>query len=76
MCYGLESSLADDWSADWDDLGAASRQDFRESCQEDWESLRAGLETREIQSALEQCQDAATEVQDLSCDSLRAMLLD
>ena len=66
----------EDWSASWDDLGAASRQDFRSSCQEDWDSLRAGLESRETQQALAQCEDATAEVQELSCESLRAMLLD
>ncbi len=70
------SACMADWSADWDELGAASRQDFRETCVEDWGGLRAELETREIQQALDRCEDATAEVRQLSCDSLRALLLD
>ncbi len=69
------SACLEDWSAEWDDLGAASRQDFRQTCEDDWQGLRAELEAREIQQALAQCEDASATVRDLSCDSLRAMLL-
>ena len=66
----------DGWNADWEDLGASSRTDFRSQCDDDWQSLRAGLEAREVQRAREQCEAAVDEAEDLSCDAWRALYLE
>jgi hypothetical protein len=62
-----------DWSADWSDLGASSKTDFRERCQETWKRNAAGLESRELEEALLQCETLQDEVLDLDCDTLRAI---
>ncbi len=66
----------DGWNAEWEDLGASSRTDFRAQCDEDWRSLRAELEAREVRRAKEQCELAVDEAATLSCDAWRAMYLE
>ena len=62
-----------DWSADWSDLGASSKTDFRERCQETWKRNSSSLESRELEEALLQCVILQDGVLDLDCDTLRAI---
>lgn len=62
-----------DWSADWSDLGASSKTDFRERCQETWKRNSSSLESRELEEALLQCAILQDGVLDLDCDTLRAI---
>jgi len=64
------------WNADWEDLDATSRADFRSQCEEDWQALRAELEAREVKRAKEQCDAAVDEAGELSCDAWRALYLE
>jgi hypothetical protein len=62
-----------DWSADWSDLGASSKTDFRQRCQETWQRNSATLESRELEEALQQCETLQDGVLNLDCDTLRAI---
>jgi hypothetical protein len=66
----------DEWSADWSDLGANSRQDFQTQCVDDMDTLEASLERREWQEVRDDCQQVANTVGELDCDALRALYLD
>jgi hypothetical protein len=59
-------------------MGASSRRDFRLSCRNRWVSLRAELEPRELDDALDQCEETIGELEDMlddgsTCDELRAL---
>ena len=74
------SECEEQWPADWDDLGAEIAYVFEETCSDDWLELRAELEPRELQDALEQCDEGlkalrkARKTQD-ECNDLRALYL-
>ena len=77
-CASSTARLAeclDDWSASWEDLGASSRQDFRQNCQNDWSLSSPSLESREQQPALAACQELEDELAAVSCDELEAIYL-
>ena len=63
----------DGWSLTWQDLGATSRADFRENCQDAWDLAQADLETRQSDAADEACEVVSQDVTSLSCDELRAL---
>jgi hypothetical protein len=69
------------WPATWEDLDATSKLEFQLACRQDWDQVRADLEPRQLDDALEQCELALDELaamrQDGSvCDQLRAIYLD
>ena len=74
------SECEEQWPADWDDLGADDPDAFEQMCSDDWLELRAELEPRELQDALEQCDEGlkvlrkARRTQD-ECNDLRALYL-
>jgi hypothetical protein len=68
----------DAWPADWADLDAESRSDFEAQCQNRWRQVRADLEPRELEDALDQCSEAlddlaARNAAGTVCDELRAL---
>ena len=68
--------MADDdagWYADWADLGAENRREHREACQNRWNRTAASLEARELEQALEMCASALEELDQIDCDTLRAL---
>jgi hypothetical protein len=56
-------------------LGASSKTNFRERCQETWQRNAATLESRELEEALLQCETIQNEVLELDCDTLRALYM-
>ena len=70
----------EEWPTDWGEVDASSRADFRRSCQDDWSSVRADLEPRELDDGLDQCADSSRSLARMrrsrsSCDQLRALYL-
>lgn len=70
----------DEWPVGWEAFDATSAADFRSQCRESWAATRADLEPRELEDALDQCQESVDILADLrddgsACDALRAMLL-
>jgi hypothetical protein len=80
LCIRTTTRLAqclEQWSASWEDLGADDRVGFREQCENDWARTRADLEPREVNLAVDACDegvDLLLETQ--GCDELRALYLD
>ncbi len=69
-----------EWPADWQDLDATGRRAWVTSCRNGWSEVRADLEPRELDDALDQCgetQDALDELdaRGETCDVLRALYL-
>ncbi|MFN7142716.1 MAG: hypothetical protein ACK4YP_03000 [Myxococcota bacterium] len=80
LCVDVALALDEcrpEWGLTWEALGAESRVDWRTRCQNDWDVVRADLETREVPAAEDQCIDAAADLanlgDDTSCDVLRAL---
>ena len=69
------SDCLDEWSADWSDLGAENRAGFRQQCQNSWSQTSVDLEVRELEDALDLCENLVTDVTDTTCDELRAIYL-
>jgi len=70
----------DEWPTDWGEVDAGSRAEFRRSCQDDWSTVRADLEPRELDDGLDQCADSSRALTRMgrsrtSCDQLRALYL-
>ena len=67
----------EDWPATWSDIGATSRQDFSDSCRNQWAAERSVLEPRALDDAYEQCEEATTYLFDNTqrCDQVRAIYL-
>jgi hypothetical protein len=66
------------YSASWEDLDADSKADFDTQCQNLWRQERAELEPRELEDALNQCDEAMDALFELNasgevCDQLRAI---
>ena len=62
-------------SVTWEDLGADSQLSFRQECQDGWEDASAGLESREVQQALDTCLLIVEDADTLSCEEWRALYL-
>lgn len=65
----------------WDDFDASSKANFRLRCVNRWGEVRSNLESRELEDAREQCQEARQELtqrvsEDAECDLLRAMYVE
>lgn len=67
----------EDWPATWSDIGAASRQEFSDSCRNQWAAERSTLEPRALDDAYEQCEESTTYLSGNTqrCDQLRAIYL-
>ena len=61
------------WYADWADLGAESRREHREACQNSWNRTAAFLEARELEQALDMCASALDDLDGMNCNTLRAL---
>jgi hypothetical protein len=73
-------SCLDEWPTDWGEVDADSRVDFRKTCQDEWSSVRADLEPRELDDGLDQCEDSSLALDRMgrsrtTCDQLRALYL-
>ena len=85
LCVRTASSLnrcLSTWEpADWEMLDAENQGAFLETCQSRWSEVRSSLESRELQDALEQCDEALTAINEMgedgtTCDQLRALYID
>ncbi len=70
----------EDWPTDWGEVDAANRAAFRRTCQDEWSSVRADLEPRELDDGLDQCDDSSAALSRMArdrtaCDELRALYL-
>lgn len=81
-CQTLCASVArrldacrEEWGATWEDLGAVSRADLRQTCQDELDIERGDWPARQIPEADAQCEDAAADLAAVSCDGLRALYL-
>ena len=67
------------WGAEWEALNATGQLAFQNACNEEWSTVRATLEVRELEDALVQCEAAQLGLEsmgDSTCDQLRAIYLD
>lgn len=64
-----------EWGATWEDLGAVSRADLRQTCQDEWDITRGEIPTRQIPEAQDACDAATSDLANASCDELRALYL-
>ena len=70
----------DEWPTDWGEVDAATRAEFRRTCQDDWSAVRSELEPRELDDGLDQCSDTSQALNRMgrsrtTCDQLRALYL-
>ena len=81
LCTRTSNRLSDclaSFPATWEDLDAVSKADFDTQCQNLWRQERADLEPRELEDALDQCDEALAALAELNasgalCDELRAI---
>jgi len=84
LCSNTATELnacMDDWPADWSDLDAGSASQFARFCDNQWSDVRNDLEPRELDDALDQCEETNDTLATLasdgeSCDVLRALYLE
>ncbi len=80
LCIRTTARLAqclEQWSASWEDLGADGRVGFREQCENNWARTRADLEPREVNLAVDACDEAVDLLLETQgCDELRALYLE
>ncbi len=70
-----------DWSLDWEDFDAASREDFQDRCSNRWGEVRSNLVARELEDARGQCREARSALSTAQedeevCDLMRATYID
>jgi len=75
----LEECL-DEWPATWDDLDAVNLNTFQSSCRTRWSEVQSSLEARELEDALQQCDEALDDLSTMEdeetvCDQLRAIYI-
>ena len=74
----------DVWPVGWEELDATGARRFETQCQNRWAVVRADLEPRELQDALDQCEEtqdaidalAASDEPGALCDEVRALYVD
>ena len=84
LCVQTTSLMAtcmEDWPMTWEDLGADNRRTFRRACLNQWAETRASSEPRELDDALEQCDETLVDYDTLRqsgelCAALRALYAD
>ncbi|HHO51088.1 MAG TPA: hypothetical protein ENK18_09525 [Deltaproteobacteria bacterium] len=57
----------------WVDLGALSRADFVDTCQQQWDRERLSLSASDRSVALKECDDTQAAVDALSCQEIIAL---
>lgn len=83
LCRQTSFSLRrciDEWPITWDDLDANGRNAFQNACSTRWEQTTSALEARELEDALEQCNETMTLLNEMKrdgtlCDQLRAIYI-
>ena len=82
QCYALCGTTAnavggclDEWGVTWEYFGASKQKEWGDTCRSDWETEKATLEPRQVQSAQDECAAAAAELATPDCDELRALYL-
>ena len=85
LCVATGRKLQQCFEADlgdalWSDLDATSRSGFVSACQQRWSAVRADLEPRVLEDALDQCEEAGFDMDQMeregtTCDQLRALYL-
>jgi hypothetical protein len=85
LCVRTATSLSrciQTWEpADWEMLDAESQSSFQDACESRWSEVRSLLESRELEDALEQCDEALTALNEMgedgtTCDQLRAIYIE
>ena len=84
LCVQTTNVLAtcmDDWPIGWEELGSPNRRLFRRACLNQWAEVRSTSEPRELDNALEQCDETLTDFDELRqtgelCAALRALYVD
>ena len=85
LCVRTASSLnrcLATWEpADWEMLDAENQGSFLEACQRRWSEVRSSLESRELEDALAQCEEALKAIDEMgedgtTCDQLRAIYIE
>ena len=69
-----------DWPAGWEDIDATGKRAFTLGCTNRWSEVRSSLEPRELDDALEQCDETLTAIDGMdadgsTCDTLRALYI-
>ncbi len=83
LCGTVASRLdacIEEWPTEWQALDSTGRAAYRRECQATWASVRSDLEPRELNDALQQCEEASVALTRMSrsestCDQLRALYL-
>ncbi|MEL6343419.1 MAG: hypothetical protein AAFV53_09810 [Myxococcota bacterium] len=84
LCTQTSDAIRDclsEWPSTWDDLDATNYSTFRSSCRTRWSRVQADLESREIEDALEQCDETLSALNTMQadetvCDQLRAIYIE
>jgi hypothetical protein len=85
LCVRTASSLSrciQTWEpVDWEMLDAENQSSFQEACESRWSEVRSLLESRELEDALQQCDEALTAIDEMgedgtTCDQLRALYIE
>ena len=68
------------WPVTFDELEATDRLGFQQECQRQWATVRSGLEPREFNDALDQCDESLDALERMrvdgtSCAELRTLYL-
>ena len=83
LCFQTSLALQEclqEWPATWEDFNTTSRATFQNTCAVQWVQTQSGLEARELDDALQQCQETVLLLDEMSaadqlCDQLRAIYL-
>ena len=83
LCTTVASRLdacIEEWPSEWQAHDSTGRAAYRRECQATWASVRSDLEPRELNDALQQCEEASVALTRMSrsestCDQLRALYL-
>ena len=76
LCLDATTAMAGclgEWGYTWEDLGAASKADYRSTCLEQWDTTRVTLETRQVSEAQDRCTAADSDLDTLSCAEIWAL---
>jgi len=84
LCAETSTALREcvsQWPATWDDLDATGRVNFQNTCTTTWSQTQSSLEARELEDALEQCEETSLLLTQMDadgslCDQLRAIYIE
>ncbi len=60
-------------SISWIDLGATNKQNYIDTCRDQWDRVIIDLSANDLRLALDDCKEAKKEVPTLSCDEIVAL---